>query len=156
MNLSYIATTDPYPHQTEAFTKLYSFYDRLKEGRLVTTRCRDCGNTTWPPKSMCPACASGSLEWNDLPQEGTIVAYTIAERGIPAGFPVPTVFVLVQMGPVRILSRLVDADPALVTAGMAVKPDAVRVPGTPFHGERVLPVFRLKTGAGAAAENPQA
>lgn len=156
MSFSYIATTDPYPHQTPDYNQLHPFFDHLREGRLTTTRCRDCGQVTWPPKGMCPACASGNLEWADLPGEGAIVACTVAERGIPAGFPVPTVFVLVQVGPVRILSRLVDADPGRVSPGMAVRADAVRVPGTPLGEDRVLPVFRLITNAGPAADQPQA
>ena len=144
MSAPYTATTDPFPHQTEEYTKLYRFYQCLREGRLVTTRCRDCGRVTWPPKTVCPECASGEIEWADLPREGTVVSFTVAERGIPAGFPAPTVFVLVQMGPVRILSRLVDADPGRVQNGMAVEPDMISVPGTPYSGERVLPVFRPK------------
>lgn len=144
MTNNYVATTDPFPHQDKKFTKIYPFYDYLREGRLVTTRCQECGHLTWPPKTMCPQCASAKIEWADLPKEGVIVEYTVAERGIPAGFAIPTIFVLVQMGEVRILSRLMDAQPDQVDIGMAVKPDLVKVPGTPFSEERVLPVFKPK------------
>lgn len=144
MTTNYVATIDPFPHQDKKFTKIYPFYDYLKQGRLVTTRCQDCGHLTWPPKTMCPQCASAKIQWWDLPQEGTIVEYTVAERGIPAGFDIPTIFVLVQMGEVRILSRLMDAKPHQVDIGLAVLPGLVKVPGTPFSEERVLPVFKLK------------
>lgn len=140
----YVAVIDPYPHQSKQLTKLYKFYEYLKEGRLVTTRCTECGHVTWPPKTMCPECASAAVEWADLPGEGTVVGYTVAERGIPAGFPIPTVFVLVQVGPVRILSRLIDAKPEQVELGMTVVPDLVKIPGDTHTEERVLQVFRLK------------
>jgi len=144
MTTNYVATIDPFPHQDKKFNKLYPFYDHLKQGRLVTTRCRECGHITWPPKTMCPRCASDQIEWTDLPKEGVIVEYTVAERGIPAGFDIPTIFVLVQIGEVRILSRLMNARPDQVDIGMAVEPGLVIVPGTPFSEERVLPVFKLK------------
>jgi uncharacterized OB-fold protein len=93
---------------------------------------------------MCPKCASANIDWIDLPKEGKIVEYTIAERGIPAGFDIPTIFVLVQVGPVRILSRLINAKPDQVDVGLAVEPDYVKVPGNPYSDDRVLPVFKLK------------
>ncbi|AGL00675.1 Zn-ribbon domain-containing OB-fold protein [Desulfoscipio gibsoniae] len=145
MTTNYVATIDPFPHQSPKLTKMYPFYDHLRKGRLVTTQCRECRHTTWPPKTICPACASAGVEWVDLPEEGTVIEYTIAERGIPAGFSIPTIFVLVQIGPVRILSRLIDADPDQVETGISVKPAVVQVPGTPYDPERFLPVFKLKT-----------
>jgi uncharacterized OB-fold protein len=123
---------------------MYPFYDHLRQGRLVSTQCAACNHITWPPKTICPKCASAQIDWVELPQEGTIVEYTIAERGIPAGFDIPTIFVLVQIGPVRILSRLINADPGKVKIGLTVCPDLVKVPGTPLAEDRVLPVFKMK------------
>lgn len=144
MTAKYIATIDPFPQQDKKFTKMYPFYDHLRQGRLVSTQCAECKHITWPPKTMCPKCASANIDWIDLPKEGKIVEYTIAERGIPAGFDIPTIFVLVQVGPVRILSRLINAKPDQVDVGLAVEPDYVKVPGNPYSDDRVLPVFKLK------------
>jgi len=144
MTAQYIATIDPFPHQDQKSTQLHPFYDHLRQGRLMSTQCAECKHITWPPKTMCPQCASAQIDWVELPQEGRIVEFTIAERGIPAGFDIPTIFVLVQIGPVRILSRLINADPSKIKIGLTVKPDLVKVPGTPLCEDRVLPVFKLQ------------
>jgi len=144
MTAKYIATIDPFPQQHKKYTKMYPFYDHLRQGRLVSTQCEECKHITWPPKTMCPQCASAQIDWVELPKEGRVVEFTVAERGIPVGFDIPTIFVLVQVGPVRILSRLINADPSKVEIGLAVEPDLVKVPGTPLDEERVLPVFKIK------------
>jgi len=144
MSAQYVATIDPFPQQDKKYNQMYPFYDHLRQGRLVSTQCQECKHITWPPKTMCPQCASAQLDWVELPKEGRIVEFTIAERGIPAGFDIPTIFVLVQLGPVRILSRLMNADPSKIEIGLAVEPTLVKVPGTPLSEDRVLPVFKIK------------
>jgi uncharacterized OB-fold protein len=139
--MGYAAVLDPYPHQTKEYNQLYRFYELLREGKLCTTKCVKCGHVTWPPKTMCPKCASGELEWHELPADGTVMGYTVAEGGLPPHIPVPAIFVLVQLGPVRILARLLQAKPEDVEIGMRVKPTCVVVEGTPYAPDRVLPAF---------------
>lgn len=142
--MGYVATIDPYPHQTKEYNQLYRFYELLREGKLATTKCKECGHVTWPPKLLCPKCASGEIEWTELPNEGTIVGFTVAYGGIPANFPIPTIFVMVEIGPVRVFTRVIDASPEEVEIGAKVEPTAVKVDGTPYAEDRVLPVFKLK------------
>ena len=90
--MSYFRATDPFPLESADHTKLHTFYARLAEGRLVTTRCSTCGATAWPPRGFCGECASDAFEWVDLAREGTIHAFTVQDTGLPAGFDGPRVF----------------------------------------------------------------
>jgi uncharacterized protein len=63
-----------YPPRMTAFTQ--PFWDGLRDGRFQTTRCRDCGHMTFPPKPVCPECWTSDLEWVALSGRGTLVSYT--------------------------------------------------------------------------------
>jgi hypothetical protein len=54
-----------------------SFYQFIKEGKLMGARCNKCGKLLVPPKSMCPKCLSKDLRWTELPKEGKLLTYTI-------------------------------------------------------------------------------
>jgi len=56
--------------------KTHRFWDGLKEGRFVTTRCKSCGEVTFPPQADCPNCMSGEVEWVDMGTEAELVTFT--------------------------------------------------------------------------------
>ena len=131
---------DPVPQQTRDQNRIYPFYDHLKEGRLTTTRCRDCGHITWPPKIVCNECISDNLEWVDFPPTGKIYAFTTQEGGVPPGFKAPLVYALIDFdNGVRIISPLIDTNPGDVAVGDEVVLKVVDAP----H-DRVLFFFTLK------------
>jgi hypothetical protein len=72
------------------------FWDSLREGKFVTTRCRDCGTTSFPPQTDCPHCMGCNADWVDLGTEAELVSFT-----------------LVQVTP----TSFVDHDPYLVGIG---------------------------------------
>ena len=57
-------------------SKTREFWDSLREGKFVTTKCTKCGNVSFPPQSDCPKCMSGEFEWLDLGREATLVTFT--------------------------------------------------------------------------------
>jgi len=61
------------------------FWDALREGRFVTTRCTACGNESFPPQADCPRCMSDRFEWVDLGREARLVTYTYVQV-TPASF----------------------------------------------------------------------
>lgn len=134
----YVYTLDPFPQQGREQTKLYKFYDNLREGRLTTTQCKACGNVPWPPRTICPICVSDDLEWVDLPTEGTVYAFTVQWSGIPLGYKAPMIFAMVEFGDVRLLAGVVDSDPEKMKTGSTVKLVVKDVPNG-----RVLPFFTL-------------
>jgi uncharacterized OB-fold protein len=139
--VSYFRALDPFPLESAEFTKLHEFYTRLGDGTLSTTRCARCGRTDWPPRGFCPDCAGDAYEWVDLPAEGTVHAFTVQETGLPAGFPGPRVFAIVKVGPHRIFSILLDADPAGVRIGQHVRLAPLAVAADPKGNPRWLPAF---------------
>ena len=139
--MSYFRATDPFPLEAADFTKLHEFYARLGQGRLSTTRCARCRTTAWPPRGFCAGCGSDEFVWADLPDEGIVHAFTVQETGLPAGFSGPRVFAIVKLGPHRIFSILVDADPARVTIGQRVRLKPLAVDPDPNGNPRWLPAF---------------
>jgi uncharacterized protein len=80
-----------YPPRVTAFTR--PFYDALAEGRLTTTRCRDCGRMTFPPKFACPHCWSREVGWESLAGTGTLRTFTEVWAA-PGAFAAETPYLL--------------------------------------------------------------
>ena len=139
--MTYFRATDPFPLESADFTKLHEFYTRLGQGRLSTTRCTGCGRTAWPPRAFCAECGSDEFAWADLPDDGTVHAFTAQETGLPAGFTGPRVFAIVKVGEHRIFSILLDADPTRVAIGQRVRLKPLAVEPDPRGNPRWLPAF---------------
>ena len=56
--------------------KVNRFFEGLKEGKLLATRCNKCGTIYFPPQADCPKCRVSSLDWIELPTEGEVIAFT--------------------------------------------------------------------------------
>ena len=57
-------------------SKTREFWDSLRIGKFVTTKCAKCGNVSFPPQSDCPKCMGGEFEWVDLGLDATLVTCT--------------------------------------------------------------------------------
>lgn len=101
---------DFFPLETADQTRLYPFFDRLREGRLSTTRCPRDGELHWPPRTACPKCHSEELEWVDLPDRGHVYAFSAVLAGAPVGMEseVPFAVGLVDLdgAPLRLFGRI--------------------------------------------------
>ncbi len=53
-----------------------SFYDFLKEKKIMGTKCKDCGEVYLPPRPLCPKCINSNLEWVEVEGKGKLVAFT--------------------------------------------------------------------------------
>src|SRR5204862_1880017 len=125
--MTYFRAVDPFPLESAEHTKLHEVYTRLASGRLATTRCLECRTSAWPPRGFCGECASDRFEWVDLPGEGAIHAFTVAETGLPAGFDGRRVFAIVKVDVHRVFAVLVDADPLQLRIGQRVRLAPLRV-----------------------------
>jgi len=135
--MSYFRATDPLPLQSPEQNKLHEFYERLAEGRLITTACARCGRTAWPPRGFCSECASDQFTWVDLALEGAIHAFTIQETGVPAPYESPRVFAIVKVGEARIFAPIVGPSATAVIVGSRVRLSPLHVApdakGSPRH-----------------------
>jgi len=66
-------------------SKTREFLERLEKGKIVGSRCKSCGEFSFPPRADCDNCLSEEVEWVDLDPEGVIVTYTTIHIP-PAGF----------------------------------------------------------------------
>jgi uncharacterized OB-fold protein len=57
-------------------SKTREFWESLKNGKFVTTKCMKCGNVCFPPQSDCPKCMGGEFEWVDLGRDATLITCT--------------------------------------------------------------------------------
>ena len=60
-------------------SRTHQFWDSLKEGRFVTTKCKDCGELSFPPQSDCPRCMSGSFDWVELENDAELITFTYVQ-----------------------------------------------------------------------------
>jgi hypothetical protein len=141
MRPTYVRAVDPFPLEAGDWNKLSEFYRHLADGRLTTTRCAGCGQTAWPPRGFCGACASDRFEWVELPREGTVHAFSVQDAGLPAGFDGPRVFTIVKVDGHRIFTILLDCDPTTVKIGQRVRLKPLRVADDPNGSPRWLPAF---------------
>lgn len=67
------------------YTKVTDFAQHLKDGRLMGTKCRKCGATSFPPRADCGECMSGDFEFAEISGKGTL--HTFSEIvAAPTGF----------------------------------------------------------------------
>jgi len=116
------------------------FWQAAKERRLVAPRCADCGTFRLPPTPYCPSCQSKAVDWVELSGQAEIYSFAVV-HGFP-GYPditlVPVVVDLPDAPGARLISNLIDVDPAAVEIGQRLTVDF-----HPITGGWMLPVFRL-------------
>jgi uncharacterized OB-fold protein len=66
-------------------TKVAEFARHLKNGRLMGSRCTDCGKVSFPPRADCSVCRHGEFEYTEMSGMGTVMTHTTIEAA-PAGF----------------------------------------------------------------------
>ena len=67
------------------YTKVTDFAKHLKDGRLMGTKCKDCGAFSFPPRADCEACMSGNFEFVELSGKSTLQTFTKIVAA-PTGF----------------------------------------------------------------------
>ena len=112
------------------------FWDSLRQGRFVTTRCTNCGRVSFPPQSDCPDCMSPKSEWVELGREASLVTFTQV-RVTPASFEGKgpyTIAIAEFKGGVKVLAWLEGRGPEDAEPGMKVRIEArTRDGGNPYY-----------------------
>jgi uncharacterized OB-fold protein len=114
---------DFYPLEDSKNTMIGPFFANLKQGRLTTTKCKECGKLLWPPRIVCSNCLSNDLEWIDLGTEGELYAFTEMKIGAPLGFVQDAPFCtgIVKIGGLLISARIDNAKYDELKIGQNVK-----------------------------------
>jgi uncharacterized OB-fold protein len=118
---------------TVSFTKQAKatpFVDYLSQGKLMTTKCKQCGKSYFPPRMDCPFCLSSEVEWFQITSKGKLLTYTTVNYG-PSGFEeeAPYTLGIVEFPEgVRVLARISKKiDPKTISIGMELKAVPVKL-----------------------------
>ena len=115
-----------------------AFWEAARDGRLVAQRCAGCGELHHPPRPVCPRCHSVEHDFIELAGTGVVYSFALLHYPQHPAFTYPVVAVLVDLDEgVRVLSNLVDVEPADVRIGLEVE-----VAFEPTVADMAVPVFR--------------
>jgi len=106
-----------------AEAKAADFVSYLEQGKVMATRCRQCGGVYFPPKVDCPRCLSSSVEWFEVTGNGRLATYTVVSYG-PTGFEndAPYRLAVVDFDGLRMFGRLSkEINEADIWVGMELK-----------------------------------
>ncbi|MCO6449890.1 MAG: Zn-ribbon domain-containing OB-fold protein [Caldilineales bacterium] len=93
------------------------YESHLAEHRLMGSRCQTCGSVFLPPRPLCSNCYGEKMEWVDMGESGTLVAFTVVHIAptamIEAGYgrdnPYVTGIVTLDSGP-SISAQIIGVD----------------------------------------------
>ncbi len=103
------------------------FFEGLREGKLMGTKCKKCGEVYFPPQRDCNKCLESDMEWIELSKEGTLETLTVIFVRPPSfGEYDPYTVAIAKLddGP-RILAWL-KGDPKQVRPGQRVRVEVSR------------------------------
>jgi uncharacterized protein len=112
------------------------FWESLAEGKFVTTKCRTCGEVTFPPQADCPKCMGGETDWVELGTSAELMTYTHVQV-TPTSFVDhdPYVVGIGQLGQdVRVLAWIEGASVEKLSPGAKLRLEARKTPqGSPYY-----------------------
>jgi uncharacterized OB-fold protein len=116
------------------------YWEGARRHELLLQRCGACQKFRFYPRSVCPFCLSDTFEWTESTGRGTVYSFTVIHRAPSRAFQgkVPYVLALIELDEgIRMMSNVVDTDPAEVRIGMRVE-----VVFDDVTSEVTLPKFR--------------
>jgi len=113
-----------------AITKTNDFVGHLEQGKVMGTKCKDCGMTFFPPRADCYKCLASNVEWFEVTGKGKLMTYSKLEYG-PVGFEadLPYAIAVADYGTYKVFARLSKNIPENeITVGMEVKAVVNKLP----------------------------
>ena len=114
-----------------------SFWEGLRQGRILLQHCSDCDRWIFYPRPLCPYCLGRRPTWRPVEGAATLYSFTVAEKPLSADFPVtPWMPAIVKFAEgIRLPSALVDVAPDDIRIGMPLAP-SIRI-----HDEAHMPLL---------------
>lgn len=117
------------------------YWEATADDQLLLCHCTACDLTYYYPRSRCPDCLSDAVEWQEAAGTGVVYSHTATElvsEWPEEALPVVVAYVELDDGP-RVLTNLVDCDPADVAVGAPVEVTFVET-----GADLSIPVFELR------------
>jgi uncharacterized OB-fold protein len=111
-------------------TKVNDFIDYLEEGKVMGSRCKECGLVFFPPRADCYKCFSSDMEWFDVTGNGKLMAYSKLKYA-PIGFDedLPYCIAVLDYGDYKIFGRIAsDIPDGDIKLGMEMKTEVNTLP----------------------------
>lgn len=106
-----------------SISKVNDFVDYLEDGKMMTTRCKDCGRVFFPPRADCYQCLSSNMEWLEISGNGKLISYSKLEYA-PVGFgdDLPYSIAVLDYGDFKVFGRIASDIPEDdIAVGMELK-----------------------------------
>jgi len=113
-----------------AITKTNDFISYLEEGKVMGTRCNECGAVYFPPRSDCFKCFHSNMEWFEVTGTGTLLSFSELKYG-PVGFEddLPYTIALLDYGDYKVFGRISQEIPYEdLNVGMELKTEFNTLP----------------------------
>jgi uncharacterized OB-fold protein len=113
-----------------SITKVNDFIDYLEKGKVMASKCKDCGLVFFPPRADCYQCLTSNMEWVEVSGTGKLVSYSKLEFA-PIGFgdDLPYAIALLDYGDYKVFGRIADGVPEEeIEVGMDMKTVANELP----------------------------
>lgn len=113
-----------------AITKINDFIDYLEEGKIMATRCKDCGAVYFPPRADCYKCLDSNMDWEEVAGTGKLVTYSKLEYA-PIGFgdDLPYAIAVLDYGDYKVFGRIAGSVPEEeIRIGMEMKTKVNQLP----------------------------
>ena len=110
-------TVDTFPTPDLDLPLLRPFWTAAARKRLELPRCDACGAFNWYPHENCSQCGASAFRWIELEPRGSLFSWSVVARPLFAPYKaiapyIPAIVELPAAPGVRLVTRLVDSDPA--------------------------------------------
>ena len=105
---------------------LRPFWLAAQQQRLELPRCAQCAAFNWYPSEQCTHCEHSSFNWQEIAPHGTLFSWSVVQRPLFAPYAliapyIPAIVELTAAPGVRLVTRLIDADPTTLKIGAAIE-----------------------------------
>jgi uncharacterized OB-fold protein len=112
-----------------------AFWEAATNGKLLYGYCKACKEPHYFPRSFCPFCLDGEVEWKEASGNAVIYTYSIMRRSTSG--PYAIAYVTLAEGP-SILTNIVDSRLDAIAIGKKVT-----LVFKPSEGGPPVPFFKL-------------
>ena len=113
-----------------SITKVNDFIDYLEEGKVMGTRCKECGAIFFPPRADCYQCLSSDIEWFEITGIGKLITFSKLKYA-PVGFDgdLPYSIAVIDYGDYKIFGRIAgDIPDEEIKLGMEMQTVSNKLP----------------------------